>query len=81
MLCQDDVASQSSSDEGSSRLCILSEDQISKWCAVILDSHYTQLILSDQAELLVKLHHIVTQQVSWRKMLYMYPWIIIALVL
>lgn len=42
----------------------LSNEQISRWCTVLLDAHYTQMILSDQAELLVNLHENISHMVS-----------------
>jgi hypothetical protein len=41
----------------------LSKDQICRWCTILLDAHYTQIILSDHGHLLVSLHESIRQQV------------------
>lgn len=51
------------SDDGSRGSTVLVEEQMCRWCAAIVDAHYTELILADQAELLVELHENIIQQV------------------
>jgi len=41
----------------------LSREQVARWCSVLLDAHYIQLILSHQARLLLELHENTLQQV------------------
>ncbi|XP_067950089.1 nucleolar protein 11-like [Watersipora subatra] len=40
------------------------DGHIGRWCSVLLDAHYLQIILSDHAHLLVQLHENARQQVE-----------------
>lgn len=61
--CLNDEPPAPPSDEAEDQRLRLNKEQICKWCTVLLDAHYTQMILSDHADLLVSLHESIRQQV------------------